>query len=186
MKLLSFDMNALHIQAELPSLLGAPEHTLQHCRGNCMHCCRNAFTQVLQIPNLHLVHQSLCYPMQRRPRASDHASVLPRTVVSLVKSSVLGTSRWGNYAQCAQSAGGGGVRPSNGFDRPFSSVRSAKFATQWTLWCRVPNCDDVLTLLDSALSPVIWSPQFPATSTTMQNVSRHKHSQLAGTCWPNL
>ena len=59
MKSLPFDMIALHIQAELPSLLGAPEHTLQHCWGNCMHCCRNAFTQVLQIPNLHLVHLSL-------------------------------------------------------------------------------------------------------------------------------
>ena len=38
MKTLLLDMIALHIQAELPSLLGAPEHTLQHCWGNCMHC----------------------------------------------------------------------------------------------------------------------------------------------------
>ena len=195
-------MTALHIQAELPSLLRAPEHTLQHCWGNCMHCWRNAFTQVLQISNLHLVHLSLCYPMQRRPRALDHASVLPRTVVSLVKSSVLGTSRWCNYAHCAQIAvarrpietppnpeccrqtiGTAGIAqacpgmmltwlwlqqkkkmdrkcavgwgPAPGYDGPFSSVRSAKFATQWSLWCRVPDWDDVLMLLDSALSPVI-------------------------------
>ena len=47
---------ALHIQADLPSLLGAPEHMLQHCWGNCMHCCQNVFTQVLQMPNLHLSH----------------------------------------------------------------------------------------------------------------------------------
>ena len=93
MKSLPFDLISLHIQAELPSLLGAPEHTLQHCWGNCMHYCRNAFTQVLQIPSLHLVHLGLCYPMQRRPRVLDHASVLPRTVVSLFKSSVLETSR---------------------------------------------------------------------------------------------
>ena len=59
MKSLPFDMIALHIQAEFPSLLGAPEHTLQHYWGNCMHCCRNAFKQVLQIPNLQLVHLSL-------------------------------------------------------------------------------------------------------------------------------
>ena len=59
MKSLPIDMIALHIQAELPALLGAPEHKLQHCWGNCMHCCRNTFTQVLQIPNLHLVHLSL-------------------------------------------------------------------------------------------------------------------------------
>ena len=44
--------------------------------------------------------------MQRSPRALDQASVLPRTVVSLVQSSVLGTSHWGNYAQCAQGAVG--------------------------------------------------------------------------------
>ena len=30
MKSLPFEMIALHIQAELSSLLGAPEHTLQH------------------------------------------------------------------------------------------------------------------------------------------------------------
>ena len=44
--------------------------------------------------------------MQRSPRALDHASVLPRTMVILVQSRVLGTSRWGNYAQCAQCAVG--------------------------------------------------------------------------------
>ena len=175
--------------------------------------------------------------MQRSPRALDHASVQPRTVVILVKSSVLGPSRWGNYGQCAQSAVGRrpvktppnpeccrqpigatgiaqacpgtmltwlmlqkkkkkkkgmdlkyavGWGPAPGCDRPFSSVRSARFVTQCTLRCRVPDWDDVLMLLDSALSPVIWSPQFPATSTTAWNVSRHKHSQFAGTCWPNL
>ena len=94
MKSLPFDVIALHIQVEIPSLLGAPEHTLQHCWGNCRHCCRNAFTQVLQIPNLHFVHLSLdMTPMQRSPRSLDQASVLPRTVVRLVQSSVLITSR---------------------------------------------------------------------------------------------
>ena len=34
MKSLSFDIIALHIQAELPSILGPPEHMLQHCWGN--------------------------------------------------------------------------------------------------------------------------------------------------------
>ena len=40
------------------------------------------------------------------PRALDHVSVLHRTVVSLVQSSILGTSRRDNYAQCAQSVVG--------------------------------------------------------------------------------
>ena len=44
--------------------------------------------------------------MKRSPRALDQASVLPKTLVSLVQSSVLGTSRWDSYAQCAQSAVG--------------------------------------------------------------------------------
>ena len=93
MKSLPFGMIAFHIQTELPSLLGAPEYTVQHCWGNYMHCCRSAITQVLQIPNLHLVHLSLDVTlMQRSQRALDHASVLRRTVGSLVQSSVLGTS----------------------------------------------------------------------------------------------
>ena len=225
MKSLPFDMIALHMQA--------PEHTLQHCWGNCMHCCRNAFTQVLQIP-LHLVH--LRHDVTPW-KVQDHASVLPTTVASLFQSSVLGTARWGNYAQCSQSAvgrrpvetppnpeccrqtfGAAGIAqarpgtmltwlskkkkvllgeakkskcavgwgPALGCDRPFSSVRSARFVTQCTLGWHVPDWEDVLTLLNSALSPVIWSPQFPATSTTAQNVSRHKHSQFTGICWPNL
>ena len=169
--------------------------------------------------------------MQRSPRALDHASVLPRTVVSIIQSSVLGTSCWGDYAQCARSAVGHhqiqnvvckqlglqellkhvqvrcwrdccfsknkkiiimdrkfavGWGPASGCARHFSSVRSARFATQRTLGCCVPDWDNALMILDSALSPVIWSPQFPATSTTAQNVSRHKQSQFAGTCWPNL
>ena len=163
--------------------------------------------------------------------ALDHASVLPRTVVSIVQSSVLGTSRWGNYAQCVQNAvrrrpvetppnpeccrrtiGSAGIAqacpgtmlkwlllqkkkdrkcavewgPAPGCDRPFSSVRSVRFSKQWSLGCRVPDWDDMLTLLDSALSPVIWSSQFPATSTSAQKVCRHKYSPFAGTCWPNL
>ena len=59
MKSLPFDMIAIHIQAEFPSLLGALEHTLQHFWGNCTHRCQNAFTQVPQIPNLHLAYLNL-------------------------------------------------------------------------------------------------------------------------------
>ena len=131
--------------------------------------------------------------MQRSPRALDHASVLPRTVVSLVQSRMLSENNWGcrNWwsmsrydvdvivasekkmkirmdRKCAVGWG-----PAPGCDRPFSSVWSARFTTQWTLGRLVPEWDDVLTLLDSALSPVIWSPQFTATSTTTQNDSRH-------------
>ena len=60
-----------------------------------------------------------------------------------------------------------------GCDKPFSSLRSARFTTQWTFGCHVPDRDDgdVLTLLGSALSPVAWSPQFPVMSTATQNVS---------------
>ena len=158
--------------------------------------------------------------MQRSPRTLDLTSVLSRTVLSLVESSILGTSRWDNYVQstqsavghraietppnpecCRQTIGATGIAeacpsamlwlllqqkkiridrkcavgwdPAPVCDRPFSSVRSSRFATQWSLGCRVPDWDDVLTLLDSALSRVIWSLQFPATSTTAQNISRH-------------
>ena len=65
-------MIALHIQAELPSLLGAPE-----------------------LP--HLNHATWPY-VSHRPQVQD-----------------------------------------DGYDKPFSSVRSARFATQWTLGCRVPD-----------------------------------------------
>ena len=60
MKSLPFDMIALHIQAELPSLPGAPEHMLQHCWGNCMHCCRNAFTAIPAAPIVCRQHSGLC------------------------------------------------------------------------------------------------------------------------------
>ena len=41
--------------------------------------------------------------MQRSPRALDQASVLSRAMVGLVQCSIMRTSRWGNYTQCAQS-----------------------------------------------------------------------------------
>ena len=157
--------------------------------------------------------------MQRSPRSLDHASVLPRTVVSLVQYSVLGTSRWCNYAQCAQSVigrrpvettpnteccrqtiGAAGIAqacpgtmlmslllqqekkkkkhhkravgwgPAPGCDRPrpYSSVRRAMFATQCTLGRRVPDWDAVLTLFGLCSIAYVWSPQFPAMSTTEQ------------------
>ena len=56
MKSLPFNMIVLHIQAEVPYLLGAPDHTLQHCHANFTHV---AEMHVLQIPNLYLVHLSL-------------------------------------------------------------------------------------------------------------------------------
>ena len=65
--------------------------------------CRSTWVPSISKQSCHLssVHLNTCC---RIPRALDQASVLPRTVVSLVQSSVLRTSRWGNYAQCAQSA----------------------------------------------------------------------------------
>ena len=93
MKSLPFDIIDLYIQAELQSLLGAPERTMQHCWGNCTHRCRNAFTQVLKISNLHLVHPSYdVIPCKKSPKTLNQASILPGTVVSLVQFSVLGTS----------------------------------------------------------------------------------------------
>ena len=65
MKSQQFNMVALHIEEELPSLLVAPEHTPQHCWSSCKHHCRNALTQVTQISNLTIYTRLMLCPQEK-------------------------------------------------------------------------------------------------------------------------
>ena len=106
MKSLPFDMIALHSQAEL-HLSSVRLNTRCNIAGVIV-CTAAEMSSRRCYKSLifTLFTWVMMWPMQISPRALYHASVLPRTVMSLVQSSVLGTSRWGNYAQCAQSAVG--------------------------------------------------------------------------------
>ena len=112
---------------------------------------------------------------KRSARALDQASVLPRTVVSLVQSSVLGTSCWGNYAQCAQSAVG--RRPVEIPPNPEccrQTIRAVGIAQacpctmlRWLLfqekkkWGPAPGCDRPFSSVRSATHSGLWDAVFP-------------------------